>query len=876
MNRFLFLYICFVISTLSFVGAGRVGGLAFPGNECRFSERSSLRLFTNGYEPGAVDSISVEFLYSPRNLKSPGYIIMIKNGSGSNDYNFTYNVKNDEGIISFSRDGKQMLATAHFQLDRFPARVPVKLKLFVSADSACVIVGDNTVQLSDIGLAGQDFTPHFVFGMCDHILETASFSICGLKVGLDGKVFEFPLDESAGNDVHTLDGRIMGQVDNPLWLINRSYYWDHIYESTFSTPAGCVFTDGREDFIIYTRDSVTTFDLRANASVITPYVSDNDWFVRLGMGFYNPEHNSIYAYELNSDHTIVGEIFPDMRQCEILDRGGANLQMHHHGSVYLPDEGKILMFGGYGNRRYYNDLIEFDLNRSRWDTLHLSGDVITPRFFVAMGLSPDGRNLYIYGGKGNSSGDQDVGVVYYYDMYRIDLETLVVSKLWEQEEPEIKRVPTRHIIVSPDGESMYVMAYPEYHPHSVLRLYRMSIDDGKCEELADSIPIVSEEIATNSALYYCKSLDRLYCVVQEYSVVTEPGDGCENTVNIYSLNAPPVALDAVKRYEAGGKPSGCVRYIIAAVFIIVLVALFVWRRSRICRTEVSAVGSLPSGQPGPAEYPAPAESVGNDNDEILSDDDVDIDMDGITKVYRNSLFLFGPFTAYDRTGRDITYLYSPKIRQIFVYLLLNSMHKEGVMSSDLSALFWVDKAEDKIKNLKNVTMSKLRKVLQEFDGIELIYRKGYFRIEMTDGFNCDYVSLYRLTDGLLSGGGVSDGPDTTACISDILARGKFLVGFEQAIFDYYRQQVEQFSVGMLSDRIVQCFDRGENSSTLLACNILSSVDPLSEFAMRYAVRVNMRRNHKEKALMIYRLFVKEYARIFGEKYQLTFSQVAGE
>lgn len=71
----------------------------------------------------------------------------------------------------------------------------------------------------------------------------------------------------------------------------------------------------------------------------------------------------------------------------------------------------------------------------------------------------------------------------------------------------------------------------------------------------------------------------------------------------------------------------------------------------------------------------------------------------------------------------MTYMFSPKIRHIFLYILINSITKDGVLSSDMNNLFWPDKPDDKIKNLKNVTMNHLRKTLQELEGIELTHQK---------------------------------------------------------------------------------------------------------------------------------------------------------
>ena len=45
------------------------------------------------------------------------------------------------------------------------------------------------------------------------------------------------------------------------------------------------------------------------------------------------------------------------------------------------------------------------------------------------------------------------------------------------------------------------------------------------------------------------------------------------------------------------------------------------------------------------------------------------------EIRANSTFLFGIFRIYDRNKKDISYLFSPKIRQLFLLLLFSSNQK---------------------------------------------------------------------------------------------------------------------------------------------------------------------------------------------------------
>ena len=104
------------------------------------------------------------------------------------------------------------------------------------------------------------------------------------------------------------------------------------------------------------------------------------------------------------------------------------------------------------------------------------------------------------------------------------------------------------MILSADEKHLFLLGYPEYLPNSTLQLYRLSVRDGECEAVGDSIPIVSEEIATNANLYFNEELNEFYCSVQEFEKHGQV------TTRLYSLSAPPVTLDDVESIAGGGMP----------------------------------------------------------------------------------------------------------------------------------------------------------------------------------------------------------------------------------------------------------------------------------------------------------------------------------
>lgn len=872
-------------------------GLQFYGYEKRISERSSLRVFTDGNIPAPTGKFNISFEYATNNINSPGYILYLKNADGEGAFNLTYVHEFGRKQFMFAQDGKQIYYTAQYDDHRTEGKwMPVSLQMDIANNRAEIRIGSHQATLEDIGLEGRSFTPQPFFGMCNYILETASFSLRNLTIGNGERSWHFPLNESKGEEVHDSQGRVVGHITNPVWLINNSYHWKPIFQAYSATPSGLVFEARKQQFHLYNQDSITTYDLYEQHTEPLPYASGSGKLpTRLGMNLTDEAQAAIYAYELNLGETYIARLDPENHTWKPVTRDDTSLQMHHHCGLYDPIRNRLLFFGGYGNRQYYNHFVAYDLVHSRWDTLAASGDVIPPRFFASMAATPDHKYAYIYGGKGNDAGDQNVGIQYYYDLYRVDLETMHVRKLWEHEAPQANRVPVRNMVLSADGQYLYLLAYPEYKPETQLQMYRISVSDGSYEALGDCLPLTSEEIATNANLYFNPEQDEFYCTIQEFEKYGQ------NITRIYSLANPPMSLADIEFYnpsaDAAPKTAGGVYAILATLAAIAAGSIFLaMRRKR----KSAAAGStlVPQCQEAETGKEAGRRNKGEQEEEKKKqeeeksvqeekkpekqeekkkeeqEDKEEPAQEPLLPEVRiarnNNLSLFGTFYATDRNGRDITYMFSPKIRHLFLYLLVNSIHKDGVLSSDLNTLFWPDKPDDKIKNLKNVTLNHLRKVLQEMEGIGLTHQKGYFKIQLTEACYCDYRRLFVLTGGMNR---IPVAEEEIKELYGIFSQGKFLGNIESGLFDYFKQQTETFVIHLLSEQIRTSYKSGKYPATLHICKMLFSIDSLSDTAMTYTVCTHRRQNKSDKALQFYLTFCKEYRRTMEEEYPVAFEEV---
>ena len=826
-------------------------GLLFQANDKEIKERTSLQIFQEGEIPCFTKNFQLSFELSIRDFDTFGYVFLLKEDQGKTKYSFTYTYLDGENsTFKFNTDGKENHYSLNLRNDALAYQwIPVSFAFDLQQDVLTIRIGDNEKKITSLGLK-DTFCPHLFFGRYDYILDMPTFAIRNLKLEGDrSHSYTFPLNENEGEEVHTSTGKVLGTVVNPVWLINGSYHWEKLFEYSFQTPSGITFEPDSQRLIIFSQDSLLTYNLLKRQPQKYSYSNKLPVKLQLATHFMNTTDGKLYVYELNNlplgDATVAAL---DLNNQEWKQTGVAALpvQLHHHDGFWDETTGKYLVFGGFGNKRFNNTFLEYDIEADRWDTLSYSGDRIIPRYFSGMVVNKNRERIYVFGGMGNESGEQSVGRNYLHDLYLLDRKQQSVRRLWQNASGH-RLVVARDMILTPDEKYIYALCYPEYLSDTYLQLYRLTVDDGTMKALGDSIPMRSEEIMTNANLYHNSLTHEYYCTTTEFD---KKG---HTVIRTYVLSAPPVSLDEIRSY--GSRSSLEIRWlwIMAGIGVLLLAGgvLFVRKKRGKQRNAVLESSSVLMSPPVGRE---PDKSV--QGKETLAKEDFESSL-----VRPNAVYLFGPFTVIDRNGRDITHLFSSRLRQVFIYILLHSTHN-GVLSASLNEVFWPDKPDDKVKNLKGVTINQIRKNLAELDGVELVHDKGYFRLVFTDCY-CDYFRFRTLKNA----------EEVENELGILLMRGKFLDGMDAGMMDHFKQKVEEFLSSFLPLEIERLYQQHKYDAVIRFCNVLFRVDPVNELALAYGMHALNHTGSSQEAILQYSLFVREYRQMMNEEYSTSYAEL---
>jgi len=797
-------------------------GLQFKNPANSIEKRTSYDVF-NGHSVRFRHYLEISFDMQLPHKEEVGYVFRLIDRSCGEIFNLFFDRRgddyfelNEEGhksLLKIKFDRRKLMVKQWFKMQFFLDLQ--KKKLSLSVDGQKVVVSQK--KLPD------EFEPQIIFGRSDYLIDVPSFSMKNLLIRGEKKQYDFPLYQTHGNSVYTRDGRKLGNVINPYWSVNDTYHWKKCFSSFSKSPAGYCYHIGSHEVLYFNRDSLFIYNVMSETTQRMHFVPRCPLTFYLGTSFIDEQTSRLYAYEALREHKKPEE--PSVASLDLKNylwtvETNAQInegQMHHHGAYYDAKNKQYTIYGGFANMRYNAQFYTYLVNGHRWMMRHDIKGQTFPRYFLSMGHD-GGHYVYLFGGMGNESGNQTVGRRFFYDLHRLDTRTNRLVKLWDADwGKQINMVAVKGMVVR--GGYFYTLCYSEFLSDSYLKLYRFSLKNGSYTQLGDSIPIHPDRIESEANLFYDPLLRQFVTTVQEFR------NERYSVFRAYTINAPVLSEAEFKKADAF--PSRTYGWWIAGLLVLVSAVsgrLFYKWRMRSGRKPLTTLVNT-KGSP----------------------------MD----VKPNSVSLFGDFIVHDSHDRDITYMFTDKLKQIFCLLLAFS-NKNGISSRYLGNIMWGEKTVEKIKNSRGVAMNHLRKVLDEMEGVKVVCRNNCFLLECTSPFYCDYLEMRRLIDEQ------EQEDDNDEAILQILRRGKFLSSIDAPVMDSMKSNMENRLLPVLKEMMLKA-EREENYVKALECirNIFN-IDPVDEDAYGLQVKL-LKKTGNDLEVMEAQIRYKEaYKKVYGK------------
>ena len=645
-------------------------GLYFKSHAVPAAERSTLYLDDN--QPFSItNDFSISFqIYIRANEADYGSILHLKTDKGQ--------------LIRFSFvAGEQNHAPALMLNDEIIIiDKPIELEKWINV-SLNLRQKDNVIEIEyDKKKISSTFplqetnSVTITFGqMIGYQADVAPINLRDINIVQDGKLTrEWKLWKHNGNICYDEKEGAVARAIQPLWLIDNHIEWKTISKITTSNRIGVAFDARCALFYIVSPQSVKVLDengtLKKEIAIRGGYPAV-EYPNHL---LYDTLSNALVSYSLTED--IISRFSFDDGTWSNEKQNTKEASNYNHAKAFNPADSSFYFFGGYGFYKYRNDLYRMKSGIGKMEQIKYDHPLY-PRYSAAMAVVGD--ELYIFGGKGNKYGKQELSTHYYLGLYAINLKTKQSRIIWEKKDDNKETIMASSMYFEPSDSTFYAVSTDKGGT-----LWKISMKSPVYTEVSKPINNSLDYQDCDFNLYFSPTHRKLFLVLDKIL------NNRTHDVKIYSINMPLVNETDIRQEtdEAGSGKWWNLLYVIGILAILACGAwLFYRSRSKRQATKLPATKE---------KAPKPA-AVSKDSSENQAKTVPTMPEQGneaapkeIVNYYdrsRSSISLLGCFNVRDKEGNDITANFTPRLKHLLILLILyTEKNANGILTSKTTGI----------------------------------------------------------------------------------------------------------------------------------------------------------------------------------------------
>jgi len=241
----------------------------------------------------------------------------------------------------------------------------------------------------------------------------------------------------------------------------------------------------------------------------------------------------------------------------------------------------------------------------------------------------------------------------------------------------------------------------------------------------------------------------------------------------------------------------------------------------------------------------------------------------IHKPEANYIQFFGDFKVLDKDGTDISSQFSPKLKQLFLIILLYSQrNKTGISTKELTDILWLGHSSRSAKNSRGVTIRKLRLIIESLDTVQINFHIDRWSMAFSGNVYCDYVECLKL----LKREKIHD-TDFNLNFYHIIQEGELFKGESYDWLDDFKGFVGNNIVDILLKFINELSVENDNELILKLTDRILVTDPVNDQALAYKLKVLIKQNNYNLARYTFDRFCLLYEELYGEKFAIKFEEL---
>lgn len=703
-----------------------------------------------------------------------------------------------------------------------------------------------------------------LFGqMKEYLSDVAPIDLRNVTITQDGKqIREWKLWKH--NDTVCYD-EIEGAVAraiHPVWLIDNHIEWKLVHQTKIPGKLDVAFNAREALFYLVRSQSIDVLD---ENGTLQKEIAIRGGYPAVEFPnhlLYDTLSNKLVSYYPKKGITSCFSFDTERWSNEV--RNTEEASNYNHARTFNPADSSFYFFGGYGFYQYRNDLYRMKYSTNQIEQMEYERPLY-PRYSAAMAIVGD--ELYIFGGRGNKYGKQELSSHYYWGLCAINLKDKQSRIVWQKNQPQEEgTIMASTMYFEPSDSSFYAVSTNKGGV-----LWKISMKDSVYSEV--SKPIYNESTYQDSdfSLYTSPSHGKLFLVLDKIL------SNHTHDLAIYSINMPLVNEVDIRQSTTGESINN--RWYLYAIGILLLLVLagFVLYRfkyngknkktsvtKKVTEKTVATTGKSQSQSDVPKSTIIPKKEWIEEAETIFTE---------TTNYYdrtRASISLLGCFNVRDKDGNDITSNFTPRLKHLLILLILyTEKNAQGILASKTTEILWPEKEETAARNNRNVNLRKLRVLLESIGDMEVMIENNFLRIKWGTNVFCDYHKLIACTKQFEQ----EKSEELLNRILELLLYGPLLPNTIVDWLDDFKDDYSSYSIDLLKNLLEIEISRNHQDMIIRLADIMFLHDPLNEEALAAKCAVLSAQGKKGIARNLYDRFCKEYHDSMGENYKTPFADL---
>ncbi|MDH7460111.1 hypothetical protein QEG73_02435 [Chitinophagaceae bacterium 26-R-25] len=842
-------------------------GLQFASRDADPEKRTSLNITPD--KPICVSQkldLSFELSFTPGVTDNFGYAFRMVNDKKQN-LDMLYDQAKRSFTIVFG-DAYTNISVPMLYEDAVNRWVKFHLALDITRESISLYCDDKLVQSGKVTFKENCF--NIFFGATAHTYFKSSDVIpmrlrnVGLNVDDKDKYF-WALNESEGGQATDSISGKKAIVQNEHWLRPKHSNWQQRANRTIKSWVSAGFDRVHELVYITGQDTIYIYSAKTAALTAVPLAAKHD-LLPGSQTIYNPFNDHLYNF------------YPDEHDIAAYDAQAQHWEKNFEAApltafwqvnkFFSRHDSSLYFMAGYGQLRYKNLVQRYHLATKKWDTVKTAGEHFNPRYLCALGTTPNGDTAYILGGYGSKDGDQLLNPQFYYDLTMYDVKTSTFKKIYTLKEPAEPFVFSNSMVIDKDGKHYYALINPKDQRNTQLQLIKGSLEKPEYELIGSSFPFTFVDVKSAANVYYCDASKVMLAV----TLFTDK-DANVTDVKIYSINFPPSGI-VTPEVAVPVTPSKKNIVILAAIilaaiaFVVYKTGLFRSRSTSPVTEEKTGLAETVSAPLTSTANPAGASSTTTPAIPVITNEYEEITNEQQSKADAH-IYLFGNFEVVASNGENITRLFTPLLKELFLLLCIHSLkYNKGVSPEKLIETLWSTKDTKDAINNRSVNIAKLKSILEKIEDCTLQKEFGNWKLTF------DRDKLYIDLDHFLQlfAERTLDNKSINELIA-IVQRGPFLPQTSYQWADSFKSEISSLTIDALL-KYCQYLSLPDNAERVInICNAIFAFDELNENALQLKCKSLVSLGRHTLAKEAFEKFASKYKEIYAENYETNYTKM---